>query len=74
MVASAAAGGSADLLAALDKMAPRQAVAAADPAWRGPHEAAYRIYRKLFNLRNEIEAEADLIAALPALEPSASSA
>ncbi|KAB2873980.1 MAG: ribulokinase [Bauldia sp.] len=74
MVASVAVGWSADLFAALDRMAPRQAVAPADPDWRGPHEVAYRIYRKLFGLRNEIEADASAIAAPTAREPTTSTA
>lgn len=58
MVASVAAGWNSDLFAALDRMAPGQRVAPYDERWREPHDRAYRIYLKLFNLRNEVEADA----------------
>lgn len=58
MVASVTAGLRADLFEALDAMAPAQQDAPADPVWARAHDAAYRIYRKLFAVRNETEAEA----------------
>ena len=65
MVASVAAGWTDDLFAALDRMAPRQRVIPADEHWRSPHDLAYRIYLKLFNLRNEVEANSKAIDAAP---------
>jgi FGGY-family pentulose kinase len=75
MVAAVAAGLSADLFEALDGMAPRQRDLPADPAWARAHDAAYRIYRKLFAARNEAEAEArtSLEAASQTLKGAASS-
>jgi ribulose kinase len=58
MVAAVAAGIHGDLFEALDAMAPRQHAITADPTWGRAHETAYAIYRKLFAVRNEIEADA----------------
>jgi FGGY-family pentulose kinase len=58
MVAAVTAGLYPDLFAALDGMAPAQRGLPPDPRWRAAHEAAYVVYLKLFDVRNEIEAEA----------------
>jgi len=58
MVAAVAGGVYPDLFSALDGMAPDQSVLKANAAWARHHDIAYRIYRKLFATRNEIEAEA----------------
>ena len=58
MVAATAAGIYPDLFAALDAMASAQTAAPTDPRWRESHASAYRIYRKLFDVRNEIAREA----------------
>lgn len=58
MVAAVAAGLHADLFGALDAMAPAQRVEPARPAWRAAHDQSYRIYLKLFAVRNEVEAAA----------------
>lgn len=55
MVASVAAGFHPDLFVALEAMAPKQETLEPDPGWQGVHDAAYRIYLKLFNVRNEVE-------------------
>jgi FGGY-family pentulose kinase len=60
MVAAVTAGYAPDLFAALDAMAPAQSALPADPRWRAAHDAAYRIYLRLFDVRNEIEREARL--------------
>ncbi|HET7715525.1 MAG TPA: FGGY-family carbohydrate kinase [Bauldia sp.] len=70
MVASVAAGWSPDLFAAIDRMAPVQSVVPADASWRTRHDHAYRIYLKLFHLRNEVEAESRMIHAAVADEPA----
>jgi FGGY-family pentulose kinase len=56
MVAAVAAGLVPDLFGALSAMAPEERVVRADPAWGQAHDTAYQIYRKLFAVRNEIEA------------------
>jgi FGGY-family pentulose kinase len=62
MVAAVAAGLYPDLFAALDAMAPAQTLHKADPQWTGANDAAYRVYLKLFTIRNEIEAEGRRVA------------
>jgi FGGY-family pentulose kinase len=54
MVAATAAGLRADLFDALDAMSSAPMVTAADPRWRGAHDAAYRTYLRLFEIRNDI--------------------
>lgn len=56
MVAAVAGGLYDDLFSASDAMAPSQRILAADPQWRRAHDHAYRIYLRLFAVRNEIEA------------------
>lgn len=63
MVAAVGAGLQPDLFAALEAMAPAQERLTPDPRWRAAHEAAYRLYLKLFAFRNEIEREAKALAA-----------
>ncbi len=58
MVAATVAGHYLDLFTALESMAPAQAVHTAEPVWAAAHDIAYRIYLKLFSIRNDIEAEA----------------
>jgi FGGY-family pentulose kinase len=55
MVASVAAGQNPDLFAALDAMAAEQVTIDPLPQWQAAHEAAYRTYLRLFEVRNEIE-------------------
>jgi ribulose kinase len=55
MVASVGAGQNPDLFAALDAMAPEQVTVDPHPRWQAAHEAAYRTYLRLFEVRNEIE-------------------
>ena len=64
MVASVAAGLSRDLFAALETMSPEQTPVAADPRWRAAHDKAYAVYRRLFETRNALEAEAAALEAL----------
>jgi ribulose kinase len=66
MVASVAAGLYLDLFAALEAMAPAQHPLPMDRGWAHAHDAAYRIYLKLFATRNEIDAEARAWLAAPA--------
>jgi D-ribulokinase len=66
MVASVAAGLYTDLFAALEAMAPAQSPLPRDRMWVHAHDAAYRIYLKLFATRNEIDAEARALLAAPA--------
>ncbi len=66
MVASVAAGLYLDLFAALEAMAPAQRPMPMDRGWAHAHDAAYRIYLKLFATRNEIDAEARAWLAAPA--------
>lgn len=67
MVAAVGAGLHEDLFAAMDAMAPAQQDMTANPDWAGAHETAYQIYRKLFAVRNETEAQARLwLSARPA--------
>ncbi len=58
MVAAVTAGFCPDLFAAQDAMAPAQRSLPADPDWRAAHEGAYRVYLRLFEVRNEIERHA----------------
>jgi D-ribulokinase len=58
MVAATGAGLYPDLFTALQAMAPEQTTHPIDPDWAAAHDAAYRIYLKLFAVRNEIETEA----------------
>jgi D-ribulokinase len=67
MVAAVTAGLYPDLFAALEAMAPTRTVMPTDPGWARAHEAAYRMYRKLFSVRNEIEAESLAAFAAPDL-------
>ncbi len=74
MVAAVTAGVADTLLAALEAMAPRQTALPADPCWRAAHDAAYRIYLRLFDVRNEIERQSRAPAfpstnAFPLLSP-----
>jgi len=62
MVAAVTAGFAPDLFAALDAMAPAQRSLPADPAWRAAHDAAYRVYLRLFDVRNDIERQARAFA------------
>jgi FGGY-family pentulose kinase len=62
MVAATAAGLAEDLFAAVDAMAPAQRRLEADPAAARAHDAAYRIYERLFDLRNTLDAEARAMA------------
>jgi FGGY-family pentulose kinase len=55
MVASVGAGRNPNLFAALDAMAPEQVTLDPHPRWQAAHEAAYRSYLRLFEVRNEIE-------------------
>jgi FGGY-family pentulose kinase len=55
MTAAVAAGLQSDLFAALDAMAPVQATTSADRMWQEAHEIAYAIYRRLFDIRSEVE-------------------
>ncbi|CAN7265704.1 FGGY-family carbohydrate kinase [Phyllobacterium sp. LjRoot231] len=64
MVAAVAAGFHPDLFASLDAMAPRQKTLQADPRWQQAHDAAYRIYLKLFDIRNEVETAGRALATL----------
>jgi D-ribulokinase len=65
MVAAVAAGCYSDLFAALEAMAPAQRSLSKDRAWAHAHDAAYRIYLKLFATRNDIDAEARAWLAAP---------
>ncbi len=65
MTAAVTAGLHPDLFAALDAMAPSQDVAPADPAWWAAHEEAYRIYRRLFDVRNEAQEAGRRVEAMP---------
>jgi FGGY-family pentulose kinase len=58
MVAAVTAGFAPDLFAALEAMAPAQRSLPADESWRAAHDAAYRLYLRLFEVRNEIERQA----------------
>jgi D-ribulokinase len=58
MVASLAAGFHTNLFEAMDAMGPSQTPAAPDPRWAAAHEAAYKIYLRLFETRNAVDAEA----------------
>jgi ribulose kinase len=69
MVASVAAGLHRDLFAALEAMAPAERPLAKDREWAQAHDAAYRIYLKLFAARNEIEAETRAWLAAPTTMP-----
>jgi FGGY-family pentulose kinase len=69
MVAAVAGGLQPDLMAALDAWAPPQTVHRADPVWAAAHDRAYRVYRRLFDVRAEIEAEIRCSEPLP--EPPA---
>ena len=53
MAAAAAAGVHANLLNAVDLMSPPQARLTPDPFWRRAHDAAYGIYLRLFEARND---------------------
>jgi D-ribulokinase len=64
MVASVAAGLYPDLFTALEAMAPRQMTLEPDRDWQLVHDAAYRIYLKLFNIRNEVEVAGRALEAL----------
>jgi ribulose kinase len=65
MVAAVAAGLYADLFEALDRMAPEQNVLPRDSKWALTHDIAYRIYRKLFDVRNQIDADARALTQPP---------
>jgi FGGY-family pentulose kinase len=69
MVAAVAAGYAPDLFAALDSMSAAQHSLPADPAWRAAHDAAYRVYRQLFDVRNEIELHARALDLAPRPAP-----
>lgn len=64
MVAAVAAGFYPDLFTALETMAPRQETLEPDPDWQLVHDAAYRIYLKLFNVRNEVEVSGRALEAI----------
>jgi D-ribulokinase len=63
MVAAVAGGLAPDLFGAVERMAPRQTVHAADPAWKAAHDRAYRTYLDLFEVRNRIERDARALMA-----------
>jgi FGGY-family pentulose kinase len=65
MVAAVASGLQPDLFAALDAWAAPQTIHRADPAAAEAHEAAYRIYRRLFDVRGEIAVMSQNLGALP---------
>jgi ribulose kinase len=62
MVASVGAGRNPNLFAALDAMAPEQVTLDPHPRWQAAHEAAYRSYLRLFEVRNEIESRSKGVA------------
>lgn len=53
MAAAVAAGVYPDLFVAVDMMAPAQARLTPDPFWRRVHDAAFGIYLRLFEARND---------------------
>lgn len=69
MVAAVAGGLAPDLFAAVEAMAPRQNVHAADPAWQTAHERSYRTYLDLFEVRNRIERDARAVMAATSPAP-----
>lgn len=69
MVAAVAGGLAPDLFGAVERMAPRQQVLAADPAWAAAHDRSYRTYLDLFEVRNRIEHEARALQATPSPGP-----
>ncbi|MEK1890392.1 MAG: FGGY-family carbohydrate kinase [Phyllobacterium sp.] len=70
MVAGVSAGIYPDLFAALDIMAPRQEMLEPDQSWQLVHDAAYRIYLNLFNIRNEVEVASRALEAIMPKEQS----
>ena len=64
MAASVAVGAYPDLFIAAERMSPSQMRQAADSRWRRAHDAAYRIYLKLFDIRNVIAEESRRLASL----------
>ncbi len=70
MVAAVAAGLHKDLFASLEAMAPRQETLDADPRWWRAHDAAYRVYLKLFAIRNEVETAGRALAAFVPVKES----
>jgi FGGY-family pentulose kinase len=73
MVAAVAAGLQPDLISALDRWAPPQIEHSPDPHWAAAHAAAYRVYRRLVDLRAEIDADCQFLASpisIPAAELS----
>lgn len=58
MVAAVAAGLYADLFTALETMSPVQTTHRINPSWAAAHDIAYGIYLKLFDIRNQIDVDA----------------